>query len=225
MKQFILIFVFTMLTQVLFGQTKWGIYGGLTSASVNSKTDIGGDNTYDIGGVGAPHFGFFIEPNLTRNLYFETGMMIDKRGFSKREYYEPYDIDVTYDYTMPYVGVPMVLNLYIVNRGFKLYASAGQKIGFTFEGEKSVGKNFSASSNGTSYDFSDFETLEIPVGKDGIFKSFNYDLIVGIGIGVSRFYIAYNYNIGLRNISNIDILDYRSQVQNICLKIDFSKRN
>jgi len=234
-KQLCTIILFILFAQLSFSQIKWGLYGGKTRSEFINKTT---KSSFDLGGIGSiefnddqtmyssgsSHFGWFIEPHIIHNLYFESGMIYEKRGFSKIEYYELHDMNHNYHYKMPYLGIPLSLNYYIVNKKFKLYILAGQKIGWFFEGEKGVSKNYRASKSGAEINVSTIRTEKIPVGKEGYFKSFNYDILLGGGIGVGRFYLVGVYNYGINNLSNINLFDYRIRVFNLSLKIDFSTK-
>lgn len=211
---------------------RWGVYGGLSrSESVEKLQPFNTGPGLDIELESEPidvavysHIGWFIERNLVQNLFVETGMMYEKRGYTRGEYVPMYDASFNFQHKLPYVGIPLQVNYYLINRKFKFHVTAGQKVGWCFDGEKALSKNFSASVNGREFDSSAVRPTEIPVGKDGLYKSFNYDLLFGGGLGIGRFTFVVTYNLGLNNLSNFEMITYNSRVFNYGLRIDLTKK-
>ncbi len=234
-------------------QIKWGIYGGgslLNYEDKSSPINLGslGSLTFntDFKSTGSYNMGVFFEFGVWKNLRLESGISIGNKGYEQNqkivtdtygpddEYGDPewhYSATETYKYIykMPYVGVPMVFNYYLVNKKIKLYASFGHKLGLCFNGETDNYRLGGSSSSWGSVPASvkniqeELPNIDIEVGSDGAFKAFHYDLVYGGGIGVGRFCLVYTYDYGLLNNSQLDLFEFKSRVHNICLKIDFSK--
>ncbi|OFX82283.1 MAG: hypothetical protein A2W99_09510 [Bacteroidetes bacterium GWF2_33_16] len=254
MKTKIFLIAFTVLLNLSSNaQIKWGLYGGgsmLEYQDLSSQLDIGDAGTIsfntDFSNTMSYNLGLFIEFGLFKNLLLETGIFSGNKGFELiqkviTEELGPIDVngDPLWDYTkkayynytykMPYIGIPIIFNYYVVNKRFKFYISIGQKLGWCFNSEttnnllSSSGSGHGDVPNSATVVEKELPNIDIIVGEDGAFKSFHYDLVCGGGIGLGSFYLVYNYDYGLLNNSQIDILEFKSRVHNISLKIDLSK--
>ncbi|MCW3789242.1 outer membrane beta-barrel protein [Plebeiibacterium sediminum] len=236
-------------------QIKWGIYGGgsvLTYEDQSSPVNLDGLGSVSFNtnfkSTGSYNLGIFLEFRVWKSLRLESGITMGNKGFKRNE---NIDIDESgpldkngvpewhysskqsynFSYKMPYVGVPMVFNYYLLNRKFKLYASLGHKLGLCFNGTTDNYRTGGSSiGNGSIPDNvrkikQELPNSDIKVGRDDAFKAFHYDLVYGGGIGIGRFCIVYSYDYGLLNNSQSDQIKFKSRVHNVCLKIDFSKHS
>ncbi len=174
------------------------VKGGLSMSNMTIKDD---NVTYsdDFKTKTGFHIGIAGELPLFGGVMFEPGLMFATKGYKV----DLGDVSVS----LNYIDIPLNLKYKLDIGDFAVWGSVGSYVGIGLSGKHKMtllGK--------------DVEN-DVKFGEDEDFKMLDYGLGFGAGVEYHRIILGVYYNIGLANISNIDLANHKTnnKVFNISL--------
>lgn len=164
------------------------------------------------------HIGAFVELPVSSKFSFETGLLLQSKGyqseFSREVLNDDLDtINISGDQktSLLYLDIPILLKGRFDLGGISLVTSAGPYFGFGLSGTTF----FEYPYDGQDYE----EESVIEYGDQGDFKSVDYGLMVSAGVEFSNVILSGSYAYGLANIETFEPETYTTRHQNIMISL------
>ncbi len=185
------------------------IKGGLNLSNMLIKEDDG-TRRENIKNKTGFHFGFTADFPVSKTVDFETGLLISTKGFKISD--KKINNGITYEdkgaTNLLYLDIPLTAKTYCNIGASKIYGVFGPYLGVGLSGKS---KYESISITGTE---SDEQDLSWGSGVSDNIKRLDFGLTVGAGMEINSILIGLSYNLGLANISGVNV-----QVQKINNKV------
>lgn len=192
---FVTIMALTMATGV-FAQS-FVVKGGFNLSEMLYKSDNGETYSDDFDMRSGYNFGATAEFPITGAFSFETGLLINTKGFRMREEIDFLGGIMEFDVRMNllYLDIPLAAKASFDLGSAKIYGLFGPYVGLGLRGK--------VKSDITSGGETETENVDIDWGSDNIddFKRLDYGLTMGAGIARKSIQLGLNYNWGLANVS------------------------
>lgn len=175
---------------------RYGVKGGLNMSNVliKDEEDSYGDDTDWKPGY---HIGLTAEFPITRNLAFETGLLLSTKGFKVSET-ETFDGE-TYKFegsnNLLYLDLPLTAKTYLNVGQSRLFVAFGPYIGYGLTGKSKSETTYNAETE------SDEQDVNWGSDEEDDVKRLDFGLTAGLGWEIRSIQIGLSYNLGLANIA------------------------
>jgi len=223
LKRAIAFVLFLLIGTVSYGQS-WNITGGYTSSTVKidglqegefTETDADGNKLVESrkkNRLSGFNLGISREYKISDDFSIETGLRYQTKGYgftqegsitaSSSE--ELLYIKSRFNIIMSYVDLPIVLNTGISVGDYRIYARTGVYFGAL------VSANFNGVSEMRGFFGNENETISVDITEDlreETGATFSTGVILGAGVSYKGFFAEINYNMAMRGIEGIELVE------------------
>ncbi|MGM0408401.1 MAG: porin family protein [Bacteroidota bacterium] len=210
---FFLVLMSTLFCLQLHAQT-FGVRGGLSMANMLEKDE---DGTYsgDYQMNSGFHAGVSMDFPILEMISFETGLLLNTKGFRITE--EEEGVDVTAKAKFYYADIPLTFKVSgEVSEGVKLFVLGGPYIGIGLSGK------VTAEGSEEGYSVSIDEDINWGSGEEDDLKRLDYGITAGAGLELMGIQVGLSYDFGLANVSAYT--DYGTTLNHRVLKFSIGYR-
>jgi hypothetical protein len=179
---FVLSFILSFSTQA---QMTFGVKAGLNMA--NASVNFGGEKLTSDGIMGF-HVGGILEMELTKEVYFQPGLLISQKGYELSDF----------DASMKPIFIEIPLNIgfryHQKREDWGIFAQAGPFIGYGVAGKTEVG------GESESIKFGSDEGDGITTESDDL-KPLDFGINAGLGFEYNNLFATLTYGLGFANLT------------------------
>lgn len=164
-------------------QMTFGVKAGLNLANVSAKV-LGED--WETDGVMGYHIGGFMEMELTKELYFQPGLLVSQKGYGYSFDFGLGSVDATVKPVFLEIPLNVGYRYHEKRADWSLVGQAGPYLGYAFMGKKKA----------------DSESEDIKFGSDSEsdMKPLDFGLNFALGFEYNQLFGMFNYGFGMANL-------------------------
>ena len=165
-------------------------------------------------------FGATSEFPISESFSFEPGLLFSSKGYKIDTYYEAPTYSGKYlpiveSATLNYIDIPLSLKFSTSTKKIQFFGAIGPYFALGLSGKVSR-EEYNINGQG-GIDYEGTIDYKDEMGKDGIWKRFDYGMQAGIGMTIQKIAFRINYSYGLANIAQYEDSTNKNRIIGISL--------